>query len=486
MAREPLPVGTWGKITSRVASQDATGRAVKYEARAYFRDLDGRTRPVAKWGGTASQAENRLREALKARQRAGDAGALKSGDRVSVAAELFLAEVQDLVEQDVLAPGTYQTYRYQYDKNIEPRIGELRLLEARTPRVSDVIKAIRDEVGAASAKTCKSILTGTFSLAVRHGALTANPVREIKIRATSKKQPPRALESDEREQWFDLLRQDERAVRADLIDLCKFMMATGERIGESLAVTWRDLNRETGEIDCGHQIQRIKGKGLVRRGVKSSAGDRIVGLPPWALEMLLARWLAGTPVDAPIFPDSKGGFRDPHNVQKNLRNARRPVGGQRRQQLGKLLRDHRRIAGFTQSQIVAKLGWRKTRISLVETGRVRLKADEAVVLADAYRINRIDRAVLLELTELASMQSLADELEWVTAHAFRKTTATILENAGQTPRQVADQLGHAHTSTTVDDYFGRRRRNPEAAQHLEDALRYIHEQDHRPPLELDV
>jgi hypothetical protein len=38
-------------------------------------------------------------------------------------------------------------------------------------------------------------------------------------------------------------------------------------------------------------------------------------------------------------------------------------------------------------------------------------------------------------------QSLAAELVWVAAHAFRKTTATILEAAGQTPRQVADQLG---------------------------------------------
>ncbi|GAA2799553.1 tyrosine-type recombinase/integrase [Kribbella solani] len=79
------------------------------------------------------------------------------------------------------------------------------------------------------------------------------------------------------------------------------------------------------------------------------------------------------------------------------------------------------------------------------------------------------------------MRSLADELEWVTAHVFRKTTATILENAGQTPRQVADQLGHAHTSTTVDDYFGRRRRNPEAADHLEAAMRHIHDRDRDAP-----
>ena len=70
----------------------------------------------------------------------------------------------------------------------------------------------------------------------------------------------------------------------------------------------------------------------------------------------------------------------------------------------------------------------------------RLEAEEAVVLADAYRLSKSDRAALLELTELAGMRSLADELAWVTAHVFRKTTATILEDAGQTPRRIADQL----------------------------------------------
>lgn len=126
---------------------------------------------------------------------------------------------------------------------------------------------------------------------------------------------------------------------------------------------------------------------------------------------------------------------------------------------------------------MAKLGWRKTRISLIETGRVRLTPEEAVTLADSYALSKTDRAGLFELTELAGMRSLADELEWVTAHVFRKTTATILESAGQTPREVADQLGHAQTSTTVDEYFGRRRRNPGAAQHLENALKHIHEKD---------
>jgi integrase len=270
------------------------------------------------------------------------------------------------------------------------------------------------------------------------------------------------LEEDEREAWFELLQQDEGAVRADLVDLCKFMLATGERIGEALAVTWKDVNRETGQINCSYQVQRLKGHGLIRRRVKSAAGERVLVLPQWALEMVLALWNEGISPGSPVFPDSKGGFRDPHNVQHALWNARRP---------------HRRRAGFTQTQIVDKLGWRKTRISLIEAGRVRLEADEAVALANAYRLSKRDRTVLLELTELAGIRSLADEMAWITAHVFRKTTATILEDAGQTRRKIADQLGHSRISTTVDEYVGRRARNPEAARHLEDALRGIHEQD---------
>ncbi|WP_143465369.1 hypothetical protein [Kribbella sp. ALI-6-A] len=43
------------------------------------------------------------------------------------------------------------------------------------------------------------------------------------------------------------------------------MLATGERIGETLAVIWSGIDRDTGVVDCSHQIQRLRGQGLVRR-----------------------------------------------------------------------------------------------------------------------------------------------------------------------------------------------------------------------------
>jgi hypothetical protein len=106
--------------------------------------------------------------------------------------------------------------------------------------------------------------------------------------------------------------------------------------------------------------------------VKSEAGERSLLLPDWTVDMLRARWRPGTDPGSPVFPDSNGGFRDPHNVRRSLRDVRQPVGTERRQELGRVLRAHRRNARLTQKDVVSKLGWKKTRLSLIETGRVRL------------------------------------------------------------------------------------------------------------------
>ncbi len=56
---------------------------------------------------------------------------------------------------------------------------------------------------------------------------------------------------------------------------------------------------------------------------------------------------------------------------------------------------------------------------------------------------------------------------WVTSHIFRKTVAALMDEAGRSARDVADQLGHAHPSMSQDRYLGRRR-NSGAAAALED------------------
>jgi integrase len=50
----------------------------------------------------------------------------------------------------------------------------------------------------------------------------------------------------------------------------------------------------------------------------------------------------------------------------------------------------------------------------------------------------------------------AAALEWAVWHTFRKTAVTWLDEEGVSGRQVANQLGHAKPSMTVDHYMSRR------------------------------
>ena len=58
-----------------------------------------------------------------------------------------------------------------------------------------------------------------------------------------------------------------------------------------------------------------------------------------------------------------------------------------------------------------------------------------------------------------------------TAHSFRKTAATILDEAALSARLVADQLGHSRPSMTQDVYMGRHAVDSQAALALDAALK---------------
>jgi integrase len=55
----------------------------------------------------------------------------------------------------------------------------------------------------------------------------------------------------------------------------------------------------------------------------------------------------------------------------------------------------------------------------------------------------------------------------ITSHVFRRTVATLMDDAGLSARKAADQLGHAKPSLTQDIYYGRKKRATGAAEVLE-------------------
>jgi hypothetical protein len=125
------------------------------------------------------------------------------------------------------SPGTVDTHRCQLKKHVLPALGEVRLGETSTPLVDKVIGAIKADVSATTAKSCRSVISGVLSQAVLYGAIMHNPVRQVDRIESRPRRQPRAVTVQERVELLTQLQADEKARRRDLPDLVFFMLATG-------------------------------------------------------------------------------------------------------------------------------------------------------------------------------------------------------------------------------------------------------------------
>jgi integrase len=380
MGSPPLPVGTFGKIDFLVLGK---GRV---RARASFRDYDGHRRLVTRYGFSRAHAERRLREALRDRGPGQDpvAGMTR---RLSDMAALWLAEVDD----SALAWGTKRLYRFTVESYVLPGLGELRVREATVPAVDRLLATVSSSHGTAAAKSTRNVLSGILGLAVRHGLLLTNPVREAAIqRDTRTSSGPRALTVEETRQLRDRLSADPDAVRRDLPDLVDFMLGTGVRIGEACAIGPSAVDLQAATLAVEATVIRIRGLGLglglvIQGFPKSTAGRRTLALPPVVVDLLRRRIDShpSGPDPAVIFPSPQRRLRDPSNTSGDLRAALDRAGFPWvtshvfRKTVATRLDD----AGLTARQIADHLGHRRPSLTLdVYLGRGQASPEAAAAL----------------------------------------------------------------------------------------------------------
>lgn len=424
-------MGSYGKITF-VPSNPVKGDRVM--AKVNFRDYDGERRPISKWGGSKAEAERRLKAAIAERVAPEQDSQIHPSTRVEKLADKWLA-AQLARPDEELASNTKQLYTLAVKNYVKPGVGRLQIREVGTPAVDRALRLIAEKNGPGAAKTARAVFTGIFGLGVRQGALRANPVREVQPISAGPKKSPRALTEREEERLRDLLRSNQRAMDLDLPDLVEMMLATGVRIGEACAIGHYGcpdqeaeepsllIDDGNGTVEINGTMIRMKGAGLViQHWPKTAAGHRVLAVPSYAVAMIEQR-RANPQRDAPqgvVFGSPSGHLRDPNNTSGDLRQV--------------------------------------------------LDGMECEVCQGAGRIAEPDERgerVMTEKGRPSFVRCEAGPWAWVTSHVFRKTVATRLEAAGLTPRAVADQLGHANPSMTMDVYFGRKVVTAEAARILD-------------------
>ncbi|MGH3924199.1 MAG: tyrosine-type recombinase/integrase [Pseudonocardiaceae bacterium] len=405
MARPPLGLGKHGSIR-------ITRESGQWVARCRFRQLNGHTVRVERWGSSKTAATTNLQDEL--RNRAGERTTmLSASSRFADATEIYLLKIAER-----RAASTYDLYRYWTDTVVLPALGELRIHECDVARLDAYFTDLQRRGYAANTRrTLRAIVSGTMQQAVLSRSAPANPVRELERIEEPKgkrKAQSRGLTIEERRRllgWLCGTSDDPKVARsqkvarsADLPDLIRFALGTGLRIGEVCGVRICDLDLDGVPVVSGDDIRLVpivavrgkvcyvKGKGLVRSDTgKTAAALRIIPLPGFVTAQLHARLTGGEDPMWPLFAaagaDGRPTFRWPSNVRRSIRAVREEVG-----------------------------------------------------------------------------------LGWMTPHTWRRTYATILhDEMGLSDRQKADLMGHAKITMMKDVYVHRGELHAEAAVYLDAA-----------------
>lgn len=336
--RPRTPVGAYGDISVRPKGE-------KFQAMARYRDLDGQLRRVRATATSQRGARNKLRERLMGRDGYSTGGVLRPSSRFGELVDLWLADldVQDITE------GTRQNYRDDVRLHIRPVFEHYQLSEITTGRVEWFLKN-EAAVSYSRAKHSRTTLNLLFAFALRHDAVSRNPVEGT----TPLKKPKNTIRALTLEQ-VQAIRAAAAAWRTGagvmgprpdgkVRDIIEVLLGTSMRPGEVLALRPVDIT----ETPDG-MIAHVRGTVVRRKGTadfridqtKTEASERRIAVPEFVAKVIRERLADMTPDqrDTTIFHNRYGKPLTLANTRRTFREFLKDAG---LQDSGITLRSYRR------------------------------------------------------------------------------------------------------------------------------------------------
>lgn len=316
MPRPRTPVGAYGAIAVR-------RRGDRVIAETRIRDADGRIRHVRVTARTAARARQVLRERLLDRPTFGSTRVLTPQSSFADLAAVWLADL----DIQRLAEGTKQNYRDQVRLHVLPAFEHYTLAEITTGRVEWFLKS-QAAISSSRARQSRTLLNLLFGFALRHDAVSRNPVAGTSPLRHPKSQP-KALTLEQiaairvaAAKWRSEPGLPGPKPDGQVRDIIEVLLGTAMRTGEMLALRPCDIDdRPKGMVAAvtGTVVQR-KGQGAIRQDrPKSEASIRWIPVPEFAAVVLRRRSM-GVNETRTIFANRMGGPLSPYNVRRTFRD----------------------------------------------------------------------------------------------------------------------------------------------------------------------
>jgi integrase len=226
------------------------------------------------------------------------------------------------VEAPRWKPKTLAVYQALLQRWVLPELGRVRLSRLHPQRLERLITRIPGRQGSQVYR----LLHRAFSVATRWGITPSNPLDRVAVPAYRPRRPglpsadalARLAQTAHTDPWWPWL---------------VVALTTGLRPGEQAALRWTDVDLERGVLAVRRAGQWLpKPWRWVEDQPKTAAGERLVTLPPLAMEAFRQqkrhvaelRLRAGSdwhywPGGGLVFPNRTGGPLDPKTVRRGVR-----------------------------------------------------------------------------------------------------------------------------------------------------------------------
>ncbi|MCY0887617.1 MAG: site-specific integrase [Alicyclobacillaceae bacterium] len=283
-----------------------------YIARLYIgKDSEGHRHWTSQTFAKQKEAEAWLSEVLTEKAH----GTFQAHSKETV--EVFLRRWLTESASNRVQRRTLEDYTALVERHIIPHIGNIKLTELRADRIQKFYNKIASAHGLSSAKHVHSVLHAALNQAVKWGIITRNVSSHVDVPRPEKREV-RPLSPEEVSRFIEI------AVNDYYFVYFVFLLDTGLRPGEALALTWDDVDFKTSYIKVTKALAGKKEKYIGPPKTRSSR--RQMPVSEATIEMLKNHHEQITNLKISkkhgwfdnnlVFPNSVGGFSSQPNIMR--------------------------------------------------------------------------------------------------------------------------------------------------------------------------
>lgn len=293
-------------------------------------DINGKRKQKYFYGTTEKEVKKKLKDYFIQGEK------YNANNIAKMTLEEFLVDWLENILVHTLKPKSYAIKEYIIKQQIAPRIGMLQVNSLVASDVQQMINdMVKEDLSYSTIKKAYDTLNQRFKLAINQEQVNKNPTLGV-VLPKQKNKKNSEIQYFSKEQCKELIEESRRIYDYNnknvyrLGELVPFLIFTGLRIGEAIALEWKDIDYKHKTITVNKNVVEVKsketGKYILEKqdSTKTDSSTRIIPISNNAMECI--KNLKEINGDKRfIFASQTGQYISPSNFNRMFRGIQKAL-----------------------------------------------------------------------------------------------------------------------------------------------------------------